>query len=597
MLAVLQHSMNGMSDGGTDLRNMLDELLTRKMSELGPNLRAEVRKELRLHFDSQAPDVEEADTYHPSEVPHHTDLRAFSKGSSSTPGKQEVPGCPATPSASPPKWAEPVFSASQDRTPLQLPMQERVRSASKTKSFETGMAVVPSVSRPSVSTPRTAPRKHGSFNGRGLVGMATDTQRWLPELTRNNSSRSLHDVFHRLVTDVKFDWCICALIVANALFLGCQTDFMARQGTDMLPEVFSVTESLFCAFFAMELSIKLFVFRWKYFTMDDRNWNIFDMFVVILQLTEEVLAIFGSSVFSQNLSFTRMLKLLRLVRIIRLARILRMIHELRVLVSCITNSIKSLVWTCLLLFIMIYSMSLILTQLVHDHRMTFDPEGLCNSGREGCEHHLALLHFYGNLARSMLSLFQSISGGVDWDQLLYPLLTEISPLLGALFCLYIMFAVLAMMNVVTGIFVDSVLVSAKQDKDQFLLNNAREIFRDADNGNFTEEQFLSMLGNRHMVEFFKGIDVDPSYASTLFKIMDLDESGEINAEEFLSSCIKLRGPAKALDTAVLIRNMQQIQGRFRDLELPIKDHNLRNASYTTSSPQSPRSPTSPRGAG
>merc|ERR1719203_378543 len=103
-------------------------------------------------------------------------------------------------------------------------------------------------------------------------------------------------------------------------------------------------------------------------------------------------------------------------------------------------------------------------------------------------------------------------------------MTEISPLLGVLFSIYVMFALLAMMNVVTGIFVDSVLLSAKRDKDNFLLNNAREIFKEAEDGLITREQFLDMMDNRHMIEFFKGIDVDPSLAQSLFSIMGLDDS-------------------------------------------------------------------------
>lgn len=108
------------------------------------------------------------------------------------------------------------------------------------------------------------------------------------------------------------------------------------------------------------------------------------------------------------------------------------------------------------------------------------------------------------------------------------------------------------MNVVTGVFVDSVLASAKADKEQYLLNNAREIFKTADE-EMDWAAFQGKMNTPQMLEFFRGIDVDPSEAQGIFSLIDLNESGSINADEFLNGCVKLQGPSKALETAVLLQ--------------------------------------------
>lgn len=47
-------------------------------------------------------------------------------------------------------------------------------------------------------------------------------------------------------------------------------------------------------------------------------------------------------------------------------------------------------------------------------------------------------------------LFQTISNGVDWDNVLNPLMEFISPWVAIPFCFYIGFGIFALMNIVTG---------------------------------------------------------------------------------------------------------------------------------------------------
>merc|ERR1712050_160068 len=50
-------------------------------------------------------------------------------------------------------------------------------------------------------------------------------------------------------------------------------------------------------------------------------------------------------------------------------------------------------------------------------------------------------------------------------------------------------------------------------------------------------------------------------AEDLFNLVDIDGSGSIDPEEFVNGCIRLQGPAKALDLASFMHEYKQAQKR------------------------------------
>lgn len=215
-----------------------------------------------------------------------------------------------------------------------------------------------------------------------------------------------------------------------------------------------------------------------------------------------------------------------------------------------------------------YLMAVYFTQLVHDN--ADKPTDMNRSGDPVIgfrQSEAALQHYFGSVGMSFLSLFQAITGGVDWDDLSFPLLGSVSPFACIAFACYIAFTLIAMMNVVTGVFVESAMKSAKEDNDFFMINNMREVFKEANGGItgvMTWKTFQSQLDQPNMKAYFRAIDVDVSEAKGLFRLLDLDGSGSIDAEEFLSGCLRLRGPAKALDLALLIHETKRLTKAFKD---------------------------------
>merc|ERR1711971_157349 len=217
---------------------------------------------------------------------------------------------------------------------------------------------------------------------------------------------------------------------------------------------------------------------------------------------------------------------------------------------------KSLCWTIVLLLMIMYAIGVYLTQLASDHLIeltkTADAEAWNAAGE--------LRDYFGSLGDAVFSLYQSITGGINWKDLATPLMDQISPWMSVFVSAYVAFCVLALMNIVTGVFVESALQTAKSDKENFMLNLVQELFDKVDSdgsGEVTWDEFRQYLKEPEMIMYFEAFDLDIDEAEDLFQLLDLDESGSIGFEEFANGCFRLRGPAKSMDLAALGKILEQ----------------------------------------
>lgn len=365
-----------------------------------------------------------------------------------------------------------------------------------------------------------------------------------------------------------FEFFVAFLVVSNGIVIGIQTDFLAKtRAMEDIPLTYGIIDKVFCVMFSAELSLRLYVYRCKFFTDVNWKWNGFDFFVVFLQLVEEIMGVSAaamgetteSSRSSQRFNYLRIMRILRLVRIVRLVRILRLVTELKTIVDSIVGSMRSLMWTLVLLMLLIYMIGVYFTQTVAEHMgsVIFDDE----------LHPLDadLQKYFGTLIRTLLTLYQSMTGGVDWDGIATPLIQRISPLMGVLFSMYIAFSVLAFMNVITGVFVETAMHHAKDQQDHDLMNHARDLFAKCDeggSGKLTWETFHCQLQMPEMESYFRMLDVDTREAEDLFRLLDIDESGEIDYEEFLEGCMRLRGNARAIDIVTVMIESRKLSRKW-----------------------------------
>mmetsp|Transcript_7520 Transcript_7520/g.12241 ORF Transcript_7520/g.12241 Transcript_7520/m.12241 type:complete len:230 (+) Transcript_7520:1-690(+) len=174
---------------------------------------------------------------------------------------------------------------------------------------------------------------------------------------------------------------------------------------------------------------------------------------------------------------------------------------------------------------------------------------------------------WGSVVDAILSLYQAILGGVDWKDLMDPLMDEVSGISVFVFSLYIAFTTLVMLNLVTGVFVEGAQRIIREDKDSELVKQVRKMFEISDTDDDREvtwQEFEQMMDDSKLDQYFAAVDLSRQEAKDLFRLLDNDSSGSLSAEEFVQGCLRLRGPARSVDLATLIYNYKNNARRLLD---------------------------------
>jgi hypothetical protein len=230
-----------------------------------------------------------------------------------------------------------------------------------------------------------------------------------------------------------------------------------------------------------------------------------------------------------------------------------------------------------LIFLLIYIFGVFLTQIVVDKKA----EGALNP--DGLE---LLSTYYGSLPESILSLYQAILGGIDWREMIQPIVDHIGILEAFAFAMFMAFTLLAMMNIVTGVFVESSLKYAKETRETNLVSLAQNLFQETstleqDDMLISWTEFEAQLENPIMQDFFKMIDIDISEAQTVFELLDLDSVGSLDIHQFLNGVLALRGPSKAIDLTLFVHSDKQAK-RKQYTQLYMLDQKMQSFGATLS---------------
>eukprot|EP00928_Gymnodinium_smaydae_P035474 TRINITY_DN24963_c0_g1_i1.p1 TRINITY_DN24963_c0_g1~~TRINITY_DN24963_c0_g1_i1.p1 ORF type:complete len:357 (-),score=56.47 TRINITY_DN24963_c0_g1_i1:296-1222(-) len=254
----------------------------------------------------------------------------------------------------------------------------------------------------------------------------------------------------------------------------------------------------------------------------------------------------------------RALRMLRLLRVLRAVRLVHIVGEVHAILTAIVGSMRSLWWTMLLLLLIVYVLGVILTQVVSDHFL------IANITIEK-ERGEALADFFGSVFATTMSLFQAVTDGEEWRNMVEPLQKEISVLFGPLFALYVGFVSFALMNVVTGMFVEKAFHQGKTERRRYLLEQARSVFQVGDGhprGKVTKAEFERHIQDPLMQAILQAIDLDPDEALELFHLLDLQHEGAVEVEEFINGCLHLEGTAKAIDLEAFSQQQRRYSIEF-----------------------------------
>jgi len=428
---------------------------------------------------------------------------------------------------------------------------------------------------------------HGSDEDhvdRKLRAVSQELEKTPCETSRSflSSSKSKPTSIREFVDDPRFEIFMTAAIFTNALLIGVQTNVAATDPANQDHIYFVVVNFLYTSLFTLEMVLKILSRGPRsFFCRKDVSWNLLDAFIVSTSIVEVVLDLAARSRSNSNedqgiagtssqFRILRMLRVTRLIRGIRVLRLVRFIRALRTLVHQIVSTVKSLVWALCLLVMIIYLFALWFCQAAAaEFNGRVDIAAALAQGTES-----PLLLHWSTVPRSMLTLFQAITGGVSWIEVARPL-SDLSFLLVILFIVYICFAQMAVLNVLTGAFCQNAIDSAAHDQDlltQHILHEKQKyvqriskIFHDIDDdgsGTISMKEFLKHMQSSEMQACLESFGLDASDVWTLFKLLDMDQGSYIDLDEFVSGCLRMKGHAKQMDVARLIYQLKWFDKRM-----------------------------------
>lgn len=374
----------------------------------------------------------------------------------------------------------------------------------------------------------------------------------------------------RMVRKDSFDYVMGSLLALNAVIIGIQVDLVSNEASD--PAWSRLIDLVFCSIFVVELLLRIGAFQRRFFSTEGWQWNIFDSIVVFFSVADEATKlVLSDSEVQEIFDSFGFLRLLRLGRIVRLVRMVRLIPALKSMVYLILASLKSFLWTVVLLVILMYCVAVYFTELAYDLHHKHPQKDFST-----------VKQTWGSVAGSIFSLFQAITGGNDWHNFL-AVFDDFVP--GTytntfVFAIFIAFATLVMMNLVTGVFVEGAQRIAREEKNQELLKHVRRllapdksrptprpsVFIRGEDDNHGEliswAEFCKKLNTEEMRAYLTAFELDASQAKDIFYILDQDRVGKVTMREFFSACVNLHGRPRLADTAIL-RHL--IQRTFADL--------------------------------
>lgn len=368
---------------------------------------------------------------------------------------------------------------------------------------------------------------------------------------------------HSILESTTFICLITSIIALNVACIGVQVDYMARHWTEEQPKMFRDIDKAFCIVFVFEIACRMCVYCSSFFVGPEWLGNLFDLSLVCIQIYDDFIV----KLLPDDMQFGKGLSLLRIIRLYRLFRIKNFLHllsEARYLIVSMRESMRTVVWAFGLLFLLMYVVGIYFTQTVTSYKI-YD--------RDSHETQ-ALDYNYGNLGRSMLTLFEAIASGVSWREAVDPLRYTIGGPSIFCFLFFIAFTIFVVLNVVTGVFVSSATEKAAEDRRNVLMFQLRELYRTVDHdgsGSMNWDKFNMHVQDPNMQTYLKAVELHNRDAYDLFVLLDTDDSDNIDETEFVNGCLRLHGSAKAIDLAMFMRDYNRFANGLADHSKFVQD--------------------------
>jgi len=188
-------------------------------------------------------------------------------------------------------------------------------------------------------------------------------------------------------------------------------------------------------------------------------------------------------------------------------------------------------------------------------------------------------HHFGTVQKGVLTLFQTVTGGVLWETV-YQLLEEAAGIQAGVVIFYIFFYNLVFFNIVTSVFVEKGKDLAQVDhdasmmdrrrKDEQLIGQIAHVFASqvkkmgANHQKVTRAVFEAILDSHDVLDFFAAHSLDIQEALLFYNVLvSKVPEGYLSLEVIAEGCVKLKGLATSLDLLTVMFDVQALATQQR----------------------------------
>jgi len=369
-------------------------------------------------------------------------------------------------------------------------------------------------------------------------------------------------------------------VVSNTFLVGYETNarisLILKKPPEAPPAWFDHADKVFTYIFLAELIFRIIALHSWFFCGDEWRWNLIDSFIVIASVIQHALETV------QNVSFLRILRIVRLVRVLRIVRVVRFFRELRKMVFSILSCLVSLGWAFLLLLLIMFMFSMFFLQAIIGYvDKEYEDKGYIDE-----DFRLSCVKWFADTEQTMFSMILSVSGGTDWLDVVTPL-SEISKVYRFAFMFYIVFVVFGVLNVLTGVFLESagefmdrdLQIQAEMARMDKFVTEMHVFFKELDEthtGAVDFDTFNRCMQDEKVQAYLASHQLDCTDAEQLYRLLDANHSESINLSDFIIGLAWLKGSAKSIDVVLLMMEMLDVREQMRvvteHLHLPLTDN-------------------------
>eukprot|EP00929_Paragymnodinium_shiwhaense_P039794 TRINITY_DN20857_c2_g1_i1.p1 TRINITY_DN20857_c2_g1~~TRINITY_DN20857_c2_g1_i1.p1 ORF type:complete len:691 (+),score=113.74 TRINITY_DN20857_c2_g1_i1:76-2148(+) len=364
----------------------------------------------------------------------------------------------------------------------------------------------------------------------------------------------------KIIESVHFDYTVGAIILLNCIWTGIETEYIATRFPQTPPVAFVGINFAFSFWFALEFILRTMAYGWGIIRYV--NNNIVDTTVIFFMVMDQGTGLvhrFRGEPYSASLSIYtigifRLLRVFRLIRILSTAQILERLGELRMMIVSVVDCFKSLIWAAVFILTVTFMFGVFLTSWVVEMKKEALETGRDVSDLDDLD------VYFSSLCTAILFLLEGIFCGVSWGMILDPMMHHRASLAAGLFLLYVGICMLGLLNMVTGVFMAAVMKRVHSDQKIVLQQRMETFFVEADDdgsGTISYDEFVHHLEDESFLKYLDEIDLTVENARELFCLLDTEEAGEIAIADVVSGCLRLHGPASALDLSSFIRSYEK----------------------------------------